>query len=86
MTRPPNFALLPWRTGRRVGRTVYVVPPDGPDPNDGACLIGVMDTAELAAHVVWAHNQTLSPRPPDGPWRPNPSVPENARWRWRRER
>lgn len=49
----------PWRTGRRVGRTIYV--DDGnPDPNDGSKLIGVMDTPELAAEAVEAHNRRVS--------------------------
>jgi hypothetical protein len=38
---------LPWRQGRKVGRTIY-------DANDE--LIGVMDTPELAAKVVKAIN------------------------------
>lgn len=38
---------LPWRTGRKVGRTIY-------DADDE--LIGVMDTTALAYHVVWGVN------------------------------
>lgn len=38
---------LPWRTGRKVGRTIY-------DAQDE--LIGVMDTPELADRVVQAVN------------------------------
>lgn len=37
----------PWRTGRKVGRTIY-------DADDR--LIGLMDTPELAAWVVLAVN------------------------------
>lgn len=48
MTPPGD--LLPWRVGRKVGRTVY-------DAND--TLIGVMDTPELAARVVIAINRTF---------------------------
>lgn len=47
-------APLPWRTGRRVGRTIYEQ--RGPEPSDADPLIGVMDTPELAARVVEAVN------------------------------
>lgn len=47
---------LPWRVGRKVGRTIYAIgDQDGPE-GDGV-LIGVMDTAELAREAVEAHNQ-----------------------------
>ena len=39
-----------WRTGRKVGRTIYVQV--GDDPSDGDHLIGVMDTPELAQEAV----------------------------------
>lgn len=42
---------MPWRVGRKVGRTIYTDEGDG----DGV-LIGVMDTRELAAAAVEAHN------------------------------
>jgi len=45
---------LPWRTGRRVGRTIYAQ--QGPEPSDSDPLIGVMDTPELAALAVAARN------------------------------
>jgi hypothetical protein len=47
----------PWRTGRKVGRTIYAQL--GPEPADGDPLIGVMDTPELAAAAVAAHNGGL---------------------------
>lgn len=43
-----------WRTGRKVGRTIYAQL--GADPSDTDALIGVMDTSELAdtaATAVW---------------------------------
>lgn len=46
-----------WRTGRRVGRTIYRQ--HGPVPGDNDLLIGVMDTPELAALVVRAVNGIL---------------------------
>lgn len=49
---------LPWRVGRKVGRTVY-------DADDE--LIGVMDTRELAALVVAAVNGASG-------WADSPSV------------
>lgn len=51
-----------WRTGRKVGRTIYMLQgideiPAGDDP-----LIGVMDTPELAAEAVRAHNLDIDIR------------------------
>jgi len=43
-----------WRTGRKVGRTIYVQVGDG--PSDGDQLIGVFDTPELAQRAVTAVN------------------------------
>jgi hypothetical protein len=43
----PQIGVLPWRVGRKVGRTIY-------DAND--VLIGTMDTPELARIVVEAVN------------------------------
>lgn len=47
-----------WRTGRKVGRTIYAQM--GPEPSDDDPLIGVMDTPDLARLVVRAVNATLS--------------------------
>lgn len=41
-----------WRTGRKVGRTIYAQL--GPEPSDDDPLIGAMDTPELAAQAVGA--------------------------------
>lgn len=43
-----TLGKLPWRTGRRIGRTLY-------DANDQ--LVGVLDTPELAERVVTAVNR-----------------------------
>jgi hypothetical protein len=48
---------LRWRTGRKVGRTIYAVV--GEQPSDDDKLIGLMDTAEIADEVVRAHNACL---------------------------
>lgn len=48
----------PWRVGRKVGRTVYVVSEHHPS-GDGGPLIGVMDTKEIAAKVVEDHNARI---------------------------
>jgi hypothetical protein len=50
----PRPCQLPWRVGRKVGRTIYQQV--GPEPSDADQLIGVMDTPELAAEVVTARN------------------------------
>lgn len=44
----------PWRTGRKVGRTIYAMV--GDTPSDDDTLIGVMDTRSLAQAAVNAHN------------------------------
>jgi hypothetical protein len=49
-----ELRALPWRTGRKVGRTIYAVV--GKEPSDRDVLIGMMDSALLAADVVMAHN------------------------------
>jgi hypothetical protein len=51
---PENLLALPWRTGRRVGRTVYAQ--IGPDPSGDDVLIGVLDHPRLAADAVDTHN------------------------------
>lgn len=54
-----------WRTGRKVGRTIYEQ--RGDEPSDEDELIGVMDTIELAEEAVVAINasRTLCARPED---------------------
>lgn len=54
------FASLPWRVGRKVGRTIYARL--GATASDEDPLIGVMDTPELAAETVAAHNWALTYR------------------------
>ncbi|MGH9023887.1 MAG: hypothetical protein ACRDV9_12440 [Acidimicrobiia bacterium] len=49
---------MPWRTGRNVGRTIYVCPPDS-RYREGEVLIGMMDTPELAEWVVMCHKAQL---------------------------
>lgn len=45
-----------WRVGRKVGRTIYLVVNRDNEPSDADVLIGMMDTPELAAEAVRAHN------------------------------
>ena len=49
-----DLSVLRWRTGRKVGRTIYAQ--SGPEASDEDVLIGMMDTPELAAAAVAAHN------------------------------
>jgi hypothetical protein len=49
-----------WRTGRKVGRTIYAQ--QAPEPSDGDPLIGVMDTPELATEAVEARNRLAGGR------------------------
>lgn len=61
---------LPWRTGRKVGRTIYTVTDWQTLDGD---LIGLMDTPELAQAAVDDHNHRVAPGLPTGPARPNPA-------------
>lgn len=54
---PPTWLGVKWRTGRKVGRTIYAVV--GRDASDNDVLIGVMDTASLANEAVNAHNEKV---------------------------
>lgn len=46
-----------WRTGRKVGRTIYAQ--FGNEPADHDILIGVMDWRDMAEDVVREHNRTI---------------------------
>lgn len=46
-----------WRTGRKVGRTIYaLISDDAGLVSEEDPLVGVMDTPALAAEAVRAHN------------------------------
>jgi hypothetical protein len=45
---------MTWRTGRKLGRTIYEQV--GPEPSDDDHLLGLMDSSELAEFVVNAVN------------------------------
>ncbi len=47
-------AERPWRQGRKLGRTLYVVV--GDEPSDEDIFVGIMETPELAYEVVALHN------------------------------
>lgn len=49
----------PWRVGRSVGRTIYVMPPDATEASKDDRLIGLMDTPDMAQHVVDVHNRSI---------------------------
>jgi hypothetical protein len=49
----------PWRVGRKVGRTIYVLVNGTASDEDE--LIGVMDSRAVATAAVEAHNLTLAP-------------------------
>ena len=51
---PPEVVRASWRVGRKVGRTIYAEIGGGNPLFD--LLIGMMDTPELAAEAVRAHN------------------------------
>lgn len=59
MTEPP----LTLRVGRKQGRTLYQVEPDGTET-----LIGVVDTPELAAAIADAVNAASTSQTPPPPW------------------
>lgn len=55
MSYKTRALYLPWRQGRKIGRTIYAQM--GPEPSDDDPLIGVMDTPDLAAAACEAHNE-----------------------------
>lgn len=55
------MTAITWRTGRKVGRTIYEQV--GIEPSDDDRLIGIMDTPDLARRAVEAVNLNGS-RPP----------------------
>lgn len=48
---------VPWRVGGQVGRTIYIDPPN--EEKHPSFLIGMMDSEEIAQHVVECHNLYL---------------------------
>ena len=55
-----DILSMKWRVGRKLGRTIYAIAGDEPDDCD--TLLGMMDTREVAEHVVYEHNRALSER------------------------
>lgn len=64
----PGQRLRSVRTGRKVGRTLYIQL--GKEPADSDPIVGLVDTPELAALICKAVNAQLDDRPMD----PNPTV------------
>jgi hypothetical protein len=60
MTEPSKDKRL-WRTGRSVGRTIYIMIGDEPSKED--ILIGLLDTPELAQTVVDVYNSSSASTP-----------------------
>jgi len=44
-----------WRVGSKLGRTIYAVV-DAPGPDNCDVVLGMVDTRELAEHIVYVHN------------------------------
>lgn len=61
-----NPLRVPWRVGRKVGRTIYAKL--FPESSDHDPLIGMMDTPELAEFAVRAHNDALEAKNERHPW------------------
>jgi hypothetical protein len=57
LTTTQDPLTMTWRTGRKIGRTIYSQVGDQPSDHDP--LIGLMDTGTLADHAVKAHNAVL---------------------------
>jgi len=58
---PPGLCSLPWRTGRHNNRTMYAVLGTGDHYED--VFIGTLDSPELVAEAVAAHNRGLAEEP-----------------------
>lgn len=79
MSEPTDLTRVPWRVGTKLGRSIYAVVDVRPDPVPGDCddtsklsdvCLGMLDTPELAAEAVAAHNARLFA------WLNHPSQPE----------
>ena len=53
-------ANLPWRIGRKLGRTIYVQL--GAEPAEDDPLVGMVETKPLAQYIVALHNRSLTLR------------------------
>ncbi len=54
-----RWSCVPWRVGRSIGRTIYARLGTGYFDINSDIVIGMMDTPELAAEAVSAHNSRL---------------------------
>ena len=63
-----NPLHLPWRTGRKLGRTIYVQLGDQPSDDDELVAIALFYTAAMAStvaeRIVKDHNRNLDRRIP----------------------
>lgn len=57
--RGAEYERMAWRTGRSIGRTIYAVPPGAQYRDGSEIVLGMVDTPELAAHIVKVHNRWL---------------------------
>lgn len=58
--RRPFHALgLPWRTGRKLGRTIYAMV--GEEPSDDDVLLGLVEDSAIASHICAVHNGEQAP-------------------------
>lgn len=55
---PGDIALLPWRTGRKIGKNIYAMV--GDKPSDDDIDIGRFDNELVAATAVLHHNNALA--------------------------
>lgn len=55
-----NPLELPWRVGRKLGRTIYAIV--GETPSEDDLLLGVFDEESVAQHIVDIHNKSLEGR------------------------
>lgn len=58
MDQAPDLTAVPWRAGRANGRTLYARTGGGDWKADAT--LGMLDTRELAAEAVRAHNAALT--------------------------
>jgi hypothetical protein len=57
---PDDILRLPWRVGRKLGRTFYAQ--IGERPSDADIFIGITDRPIWAEHLVARHNAHLEKR------------------------
>lgn len=56
-----EYMDVPWRVGRKLGRTIYAVD-EGNEDRNCDFFLGIMDDAVIAVYICETHNADLATR------------------------